>query len=603
MYARETLRIIICGSAGTGKSTLIDRLLFENKAILNNTRQHDARDDEKDLSLFVDDLQIRYRQNSAVDAACYSFSSKKRGYIVIDAPNYARYIHDVALSAFTADLAIILIDACKSIRTQIRGYSRIIALLGIRHVVLAISKMDLVNFDEAVFNAIVADFHVLTADFKFDSNQIIPLSGLNGDNVLQGGNHMAWYAGPSLMDYLDTVVMQDDHESGAFYMPVQQVNPASSGACSFSGRVVKGTVRCNDAVRILPSGVRSRISAIHVGDKGVDAALKDDAATLILSDEVDLCRGDMLVAAEFPFEVADQFKANLLWLSEHAMVPGRQYVMKLVCKEVTATITEISYREDMDTGTHLAAKTVDLNEIAVVNLSTSAPLVFERKGEDHDLRRFILVDKLTLVTMGVGIISFALRRASNIHWQALELSKLVRAEQKHQNPKCIWFTGLSGSGKSTIANLLEKKLYQDNKHTYLLDGDNVRHGLNRDLGFSEADRVENIRRVAEVAKLMVDAGLIVLVSFISPFRSERRMARELFAEGEFMEVFIDTPIEECERRDVKGLYAKARSGNLKNFTGIDSPYEPPESPEVYIQTTKLSPEACAVRILELFDRT
>jgi len=603
LHAKETLRIIICGSTGTGKSTLIDCLLFENRAMLNDTRQCDAQDDEKDLPLFLDDLKTQHGQNIAIDATCYNFSSKKRQYIVIDALSHTRYIHNMAMSTFMADLAIILIDACKSVHAQIRCHSRIIAMLGIRHVVLAISKMDLVNFDEAVFNAIVADFRVLTAGFKFDSIQVIPLSGLNGDNVWHGGNHMPWYAGPSLMDYLDTVVIHDDHESGAFYMSVQQVNPLSSGVRSFSGHIAKGTARRDDAVRILPSGVRSRIKAIHIGGNEVDTALKGDTATLILSDEVDLCRGDMLVAAEFPLEVADQFKANLLWLSEHAMVPGRQYLMKLACKEVTATITEINYREDVNTGTHLAAKTVGLNEIAMVNLSTSAPLVFERNGEDHDLSRFILIDKLTLVTMGVGMISFALRRASNIHWQALELNKTVRAVQKHQSPKCIWFTGLSGSGKSTIANLLEKKLYQSNKHTYLLDGDNVRHGLNRDLGFSEADRVENIRRVAEVAKLMVDAGLIVLVSFISPFQSERRMARELFSEGEFMEVFIDTPIEECERRDVKGLYAKARSGNLKNFTGIDSPYEPPESPEVYVQTAKLSPEACAVKILELFDRT
>ena len=412
---------------------------------------------------------------------------------------------------------------------------------------------------------------------------------------------MPWYNGPSLMEQLDSVDVRHAHghagERGAFCMAVQWVNRPNLDFRGFCGRIAEGEVRPGDAVRVLPSGVQTRVKSILSGFDEVEHASTGDALTLTLADEVDVSRGDVLVAADAPPEVADQFEAKLLWMAEHAMSPGRQYLLKLACKEVTATITDIKYREDVNTGAHLAAKTLSLNEIATVNLSTSAPLVFEPYGVNRTLGGFILIDKLTFETVGAGMIDFALRRASNIHWQALELNKAAHAAQKHQRPMCVWFTGLSGSGKSTIADLLEKRLHAEGKHTYLLDGDNVRHGLNRDLGFTEADRVENIRRVAEVAKLMVDAGLIVLVSFISPFRSERRMARDLFAEGEFIEVFVDTPLEECERRDVKGLYAKARRGELKNFTGIDSPYEPPEAAEVRLKTAGTAAEACIDSLL------
>jgi bifunctional enzyme CysN/CysC len=431
----------------------------------------------------------------------------------------------------------------------------------------------------------------------FASLQVIPVSGLAGDNVLQPSDRMAWYSGPSLLQYLNTVDTSSSQPQGPFRMPVQWVNRPNLDFRGFCGRVAAGTLRPGDAVRVLPSGVQTHIKAVLAGFDEVALAQAGDAITLTLVDEVDASRGDVLVAAAAPPEVADQFEAKLLWMSEHALLPGRQYLMKHACKEVTATITDIKYRVDVNSGAHLAAKSLGLNEIAAVTLATSAPLVFEPYAVSQTLGGFILIDKLTFETVGAGMIDFALRRASNIHWQALELNQAKRAEQKHQTPRCIWFTGLSGSGKSTMANLLDKRLFAEGRHTYVLDGDNVRHGLNRNLGFTEADRVENIRRVAEVARLMVDAGLIVLVSFISPFAAERAMARGLFARGEFIEVFVDTPLDECERRDVKGLYAKARKGELKNFTGIDSPYEAPSQADVHLQTVHLSLDQCIDQLM------
>jgi bifunctional enzyme CysN/CysC len=471
-------------------------------------------------------------------------------------------------------------------------------MLGIRHVVLAVNKMDLMDFDQSVYDTIVSSYRDFAAGFEFKSIQAIPLSGLEGDNVLQASTRTPWYDGPSLMDYLDTVDVRDPAERGGFRMPVQWVNRPNQDFRGFCGRLAGGTVRPGDPVRVLPYGVQTRVKAIIAGFEEVAQAHAGDAVTVTLADDVDASRGDALVAAAAPPEVADQFEARLLWMAEHAMSPGRQYLMKMASKEVTATITDIKHREDVNTGAHLAAKTLGLNEIATVNISTSAPLVFEPYAVNRTLGSFILIDKRSFETVGAGMIQFALRRAQNIHWQALELDRRARAQLKHQKARCVWLTGLSGSGKSTIASLLEKRLHAEGRHTYMLDGDNVRHGLNRDLGFSEADRVENIRRVAEVARLMVDAGLIVLVSFISPFRSERRMARELFGEGEFVEVFVDTPIEVCERRDVKGLYAKARRGELKNFTGIDSAYEAPEHPEVHLHPGEGAPEACVEQLLE-----
>ena len=600
------LRFITCGSVDDGKSTLIGRLLFESKAIFDDqlaslesdSRLYGTQGEKMDLALLVDGLQAEREQGITIDVAYRFFATDLRRFIVADTPGHEQYTRNMATGASTADLAVILVDARKGVLTQTRRHSRIVALMGIRHVVLAVNKMDLVGFDPAIFDSIVQDYQAFAQGCGLSKVQAIPLSGLDGDNVVQRSERMRWYEGPSLMDHLNQVEIGETHGSQAFRLPVQWINRPNLDFRGICGRVAQGQVHVGDSLRVLPSGVQARVKSLFAGFQEVEASKKGDAIMLTLESEVDVSRGDVLVAAEAPAEVADQFVARLLWMHEHAMTPGRQYLMKLACKEVTATVTEIKYREDVNTGAHLAAKTLGLNEMAVVNVSVSAPLVFEPYGVNRVLGSFILVDKLSFETVGAGMVDFALRRASNIHWQALELNQETRAAQKHQSPRCIWFTGLSGSGKSTLANLLEKRLHAEGRHTYLLDGDNVRHGLNRDLGFTEADRVENIRRVAEVAKLMVDAGLIVLVSLISPFRSERRMARELFADGEFVEVFVDTSIEECEKRDVKGLYAKARRGMLKNFTGIDSPYEAPEVPEVRLRTADTPPEACVDQILK-----
>ena len=602
---KPTLRFITCGSVDDGKSTLIGRLLYESKSIFDDqlkalqsdSRQYGTQGEKMDLALLVDGLQAEREQGITIDVAYRFFATERRRYIVADTPGHEQYTRNMATGASTAELAVILIDARKGVLTQTRRHSRIVAMMGIRHVVLAVNKMDLMGYDEAVFDAIVADYGAFAAGFGFAHIQAIPVSGLDGDNVLVASPHTPWYTGPCLMEYLDTLSLANPQARGEFRMPVQWVNRPNLDFRGFCGRVAEGKVRAGDAVRVLPSGVQTRVKGVIVGLSDVDSAQAGESVTLTLVDEVDASRGDLLVAAQAPPEVADQFEARLLWMSEHPMMPGRQYLMKLASKEVTATVTDIKYREDVNTGAHLATRTLGLNEIAVVNLSTSAPLGFEPYVINRTLGSFILVDKLSFETVGAGMIDFALRRSRNIHWQALELNKDARAQQKHQTPRCVWFTGLSGSGKSTIANLLEKRLNAQGRHTYLLDGDNVRHGLNRDLGFTEADRVENIRRVAEVARLMVDAGLIVLVSFISPYRTERRMARELFAPGEFVEVFVDTPLEECERRDAKGLYAKARRGELKNFTGIDSVYEAPEAAEVHLRTGTDSPETCVTQIL------
>jgi bifunctional enzyme CysN/CysC len=604
--SKETLRFITCGSVDDGKSTLIGRLLFESNAIFDDqlfsvesdSKQYGSQGKRIDLALLVDGLQAEREQGITIDVAYRFFDSDRRRFIVADTPGHEQYTRNMATGASTADLAVILIDARKGLLTQTRRHSRIAALMGIRHVVLAINKMDLLNFSQATFDQIVADYSAFAAGFRFASTQPIPLSGLDGDNVLHKSARTPWYNGPSLMAYLDTVDVRDNRERQAFRMPVQWVNRPTLDFRGFCGRVVEGHIRAGDPVRVLPSGVQTRVKSVIAGFDEVEEGHSGDAVTLTLTDEVDASRGDVLVAVENAPQIADQFQARLLWMHEHAMTPGRPYLMKLTTKEVTVTVTDIKYREDVNTGAHLAAKTLRLNEIATVNLSTSAPLVFEPYGVNRVLGSFILIDKLTFETVGAGMIDFGLRRASNIHWQALDINKAARAAQKHQTPKCIWFTGLSGSGKSTLANLLEKRLHAEGKHTYLLDGDNVRHGLNRDLGFTEADRVENIRRVAEVAKLMVDAGIIVLTAFISPFKSERRMVRELFQEAEFVEVFVDTPIATCERRDVKGLYAKARKGELKNFTGIDSPYEAPETPEVRVLAAEASPGECIEQILK-----
>ena len=601
----DTLRFITCGSVDDGKSTLIGRLLYESKAIfddqlaalIKDSAQYGTQGTQMDLALLVDGLQAEREQGITIDVAYRFFTTEERRFVVADTPGHEQYTRNMATGASTASLAVILIDARKGVLVQTRRHSRIVAMMGIQHVVLAVNKMDLVGFDEATLNTIVADYRSFASNLGFGSLQVIPLSGLTGDNVLVPSPNMPWYGGPTLMQYLNTVDTRSTQPQGPFRMPVQWVNRPNLDFRGFCGRIAAGSLRPGDAVRVLPSGVQTQVKAVWLGFDEVAAAEAGDAVTITLADEVDASRGDVLVAADAPPEVADQFEAKLLWMSEHALAPGRQYLMKHACKEVSATVSNLKHRVDVNTGAHLAATKLDLNEIGLIHLATSAPLVYEPYAVSQVLGSFILIDKLTFETVGAGMIDFALRRASNIHWQALEINKATRAAQMHQTPRCIWFTGLSGSGKSTLANLLDKRLFAEGRHTYVLDGDNVRHGLNRNLGFTEADRVENIRRVAEVAKLMVDAGLIVLVSFISPFAAERAMARSLFTPEEFVEVFVDAPFDECARRDVKGLYAKAMRGELKNFTGLDSPYEAPANPEVHLLAAQQSTDECVAQLL------
>ncbi|HNH36611.1 MAG TPA: adenylyl-sulfate kinase, partial [Rhodocyclaceae bacterium] len=524
----------------------------------------------------------------------------KRKFIVADTPGHEQYTRNMATGASTADLAVILVDARKGVLTQTRRHSRIVALMGIRQVILAVNKMDLAGFDAGVFSDIVNEYEAFASGLGIDSVHAIPLSALDGDNVVTRSGRTPWYAGGSLLETLETVPLATGDRSRAFRMPVQWVNRPNLDFRGFCGRVAAGTVTVGQQVRILPSGTTTTVREV-ITPSGEAAAEEGDSITLTLADEVDVSRGDVIAAAGDPPEAADQFEARILWMAEHPLVPGRPYLLKMHCKEATAVVTAIKHRVDVNSGAHLAARTLALNEIAVANISLDRPVVFEPYAANRTLGGFILIDKLNFETVGAGMVDFALRRSSNIHWQALDVNKGARAALKHQKPRCVWFTGLSGAGKSTIANLLEKRLCADGRHTYILDGDNVRHGLNRDLGFTEADRVENIRRVAEVAKLMVDAGLIVLVSFISPFRAERRMARNLFAEGEFLEVFVHAPLEVCERRDTKGLYAKARRGDLKNFTGIDSDYEPPEAAEVTVNTAEMAVEECVAALMERLD--
>ncbi len=604
--AKPLLRFITCGSVDDGKSSLIGRMLYEAKQIFDDqlgaleseSKRYGTQGERIDFALLVDGLQAEREQGITIDVAYRFFATDRRRFIVADTPGHEQYTRNMATGASTAALAVILIDARKGVLTQTRRHSRIVAMMGIRQVVLAVNKMDLVDYDEATFRTIAADYRAFAGPLGLNAVQAIPLSALEGDNVVTTSAHMPWYAGPALLELLDTVPLDQRDMDAPFRLPVQWVNRPNLDFRGYCGRVAAGRVTPGQRVRVLPSGVETTVRAI-VGFEGErSVALAGDSITLTLADEVDVSRGDVLADASAPPEVADQFEARLLWMAEHPLLPGRPYLAKLHCKEVEATVTEINYREDVNSGAQLAAKSLGLNEIAVVNLSLARPVTFDPYANNRTLGAFILIDKLTQETVGAGMIEFALRRAANIHWQALTVHKPARAAAKNQQPLCLWFTGLSGSGKSTISNLLEKRLHAEGRHTYLLDGDNVRHGLNRDLGFTEADRVENIRRVAEVAKLMVDAGLIVLVSFISPYRAERRLARALFDVGEFIEVFVDTPLEECERRDTKGLYARARRGEIRNFTGIDSDYEAPDAPEVRLLTTERSAEDCVAELAQ-----
>jgi bifunctional enzyme CysN/CysC len=606
----DSLRFITCGSVDDGKSTLIGRLLYETKLIFEDQLEALKTDSKKfgtqgerlDFALLVDGLQAEREQGITIDVAYRFFATPKRRFVVADTPGHEQYTCNMATGASTAQAAVLLIDARKGVLTQTKRHSRIVSMLGIRHVALAVNKMDLVEWSQPVFEEIELAYRSFAQDQKlgFETISAIPLSALEGHNVIErDSNAMAWYRGPSLMQWLETVSVKEHAAEQPFAMPVQWVNRPHPDFRGFSGKIASGSVKPGDPVRISPSGVTTRIKKIALWGGPNSEVSTGQSVTLVLEDQVDASRGDVIAVASHPVECADQFEADLFWMSEHALLPGRPYAALIHSKAAGVTITHIKYRLDVNTGAHLAAKTLGLNEIATVNLSFDRAVPFAPYAENKRLGAFIVIDKLTNETVGAGIIHFALRRSANVHWQALEVTKAARAEIKHQRARCLWFTGLSGSGKSTITNLLEKRLHADGKHTYILDGDNVRHGLNRDLGFTEADRVENIRRVAEVARLLVDAGLIVLVAFISPYRAERQFARSLFDPGEFIEVFVDTPLEECERRDVKGLYAKARRGELKNFTGIDSVYEPPESAEIYLRTTGLTPETCVDQILQL----
>jgi bifunctional enzyme CysN/CysC len=603
---KSLLRFITCGSVDDGKSTLIGRLLYDSKMIFDDqlaaleadSRRVGTQGGEIDFALLVDGLAAEREQGITIDVAYRFFATDKRKYIVADTPGHEQYTRNMVTGASTADLAVILIDARKGVLTQTRRHSFLVHSLGIERVVLAVNKMDLVGFDQAVFDRIVADYREFAAALGLAEVVAIPISGLRGDNIAHRSPLTPWYAGPTLIDHLDTVEVDQDRRAGRpFRLAVQWVNRPDLDFRGFSGQVDAGVVRPGDAVRVLPSGRESRIARIVTADGDLALAVAGQSVTLTLTDEIDCSRGDVIAAAASPVEVADQFETTLVWMSADALIPGRAYWLKLGARTVSATVTELKYKINVNSLEHLAARQLDLNEIAIANVSLTQPVPFEPYADNHDLGGFILIDRITNATVGAGMVHYALRRSHNIHWQAVDVTKARRAQTLGQKPAVLWFTGLSGAGKSTIANLVEKRLHGLGRHTYLLDGDNVRHGLNRDLGFTEADRVENIRRVSEVARLMADAGLIVLVSFISPFRSDRQMARDRVEAGEFVEIYVDAPLAVAEERDVKGLYAKARRGELKNFTGIDSPYEPPEDPEIHIRSDHVSPDAAAESII------
>jgi bifunctional enzyme CysN/CysC len=607
---KSLLRFITCGSVDDGKSTLIGRLLYDSKMIFEDQLAALEADSKKigtqggdlDFALLVDGLAAEREQGITIDVAYRFFSTDKRKFIVADTPGHEQYTRNMVTGASTADLAVILIDARKGVLTQTRRHSYLVSLIGIRKIVLAINKMDLVGYAEETFNRIVDDYREFAKQIGLEEFVAIPVSGLRGDNITSPSEHTAWYHGPTLMGYLETVEIEDVAQHRPLRMPVQWVNRPNLDFRGFAGTIASGMVKPGDRIRVLPSGRESTVTRLVTMDGDLEGAIAGQSITITLADEIDISRGDVIARPDDLPGVADQFEAVVVWMSDEPMLPGRPYWLKTGTKQVSATITEPKYKVNVNTLEHLAAKKLELNEIGVCNLSLDQPIAFDSYAVCRETGSFILIDRLTNSTVGAGMIHFALRRSQNIHWQALDVNRKSRAAIKGQQPAVLWLTGLSGAGKSTIANLVEKKLHALGKHTYMLDGDNVRHGLNRDLGFTDADRVENIRRVAEVSKLMVDAGLIVLVSFISPFRAERRMARALFDEGEFHEVHVDTPIAVAETRDPKGLYKKARRGELKNFTGIDSPYEAPESPEIYVDTTKHTPEQSAEAIVEYLQR-
>ncbi len=599
------LRLLTCGSVDDGKSTLIGRLLADAGVVPDDLLEQLARDsrrygtcgDALDYALLLDGLQDEREQGITIDVAWRYFATPRRSFIVADCPGHEQYTRNMATGASACELAVVLVDAGAGLKTQTRRHTYIAALLGIRHVVLAVNKMDRAGYAEEPFRAIEAEYRALAARLGVAQVTCIPVAAVHGDMLVQRGARMPWYRGPTLLEHLETVGVEDPATASAFRLPVQWVNRPDAGFRGYAGTVAAGTAAVGDALVVLPSGRRTTLVRVLGANGETGRADRSEAVTLVLADDLDIARGDVLAAAGDPPALADQFAAHLLWLGDAPLLPGRPYELRVGARSAVAQVSEIRHRVDVNTQEHLAAKRLELNAIGEVQLSLDQAIPFEPYAVNRTLGGFILVDRISHATVAAGMLDFALRRAANIHWQHLDVDKTVRAALKGQHPRCLWFTGLSGAGKSTIANAAERRLLALGHHTYLLDGDNIRHGLNRDLGFTDEDRVENIRRVAEVARLMVDAGLIVLVSFISPFRAERRMARERFAGGEFIEVFVDAPLALCEQRDVKGLYAKARAGRLRHFTGIDSPYEPPEAPELHLHADRDSALAMAEQVV------
>ena len=601
---KSLLRFLTCGSVDDGKSTLIGRLLYDTKLIFEDqlaalerdSAKHGTVGEDIDFALLVDGLEAEREQGITIDVAYRFFATSKRKFIVADTPGHEEYTRNMATGASTADLAIVLVDSRQGILRQTRRHSFIASLLGIRHIVLAVNKIDLVDHDQAVFDKIVADYLEFAKDLGFKTITPIPMSARFGDNVTMNSDKMPWYKGKTLLGHLETVPVENDYLEKPFRFPVQLVTRPNLDFRGFSGQVASGRVSVGDDVTVAKSGQLSRVKEIVTHDGNLETAIEGQAVTIVLDDQIEVSRGNMLVAPSDRPHVADQFMAHVIWFHHDAMMPGRSYILRTEVDSVSATITSLKHHIDINTFAHEAAKSLHMNEVGVCNISTQSPIAFDTYKDNRVTGNFVLIDRFTNQTVGAGMIDHPLRRAQNVHWQALDINKDARAELKHQKPSVLWFTGYSGSGKSTIANTVEKLLHAKGKHTFMLDGDNIRHGLNRDLGFTPEDRVENIRRVAEVAKLMTEAGLIVIVSFISPYRSERQMARDLFAPGEFVEVFVDTPLDECARRDPKGLYKKAQAGEIENFTGISSPYEAPENPEVHLHTIGHEPVELAIQI-------
>jgi bifunctional enzyme CysN/CysC len=602
---KTQLRFIMCGSVDDGKSTLIGRLLYEADLVFDDhlaalerdSKKMGTQGDKLDFALLVDGLVAEREQGITIDVAYRFFSTERRKFIVADTPGHEEYTRNMVTGASTAELAVVLVDARKGVLTQTRRHSYIVSLLGIKKIVLAVNKLDLVDYSQDVYDTIVNQYRAFGQEIGITEVVPIPLSALHGDNIMELSTNTPWYSGPTLIGHLETVEVDSDGRNSPFRMPVQWVNRPDSDFRGFSGTVVSGIVHAGDPIRVTPSGRQSSVASIVTYDGNIDEAVAGQAVTLTLTDEVDVSRGDVLATTESPPSVADQFEAHIVWMSDREMLPGRPYLIKIGTRTVGVTIAHPKYKVNVNTLEHLEATSLQLNEIGVCNLNLDRPIPFDPYVDNRDTGGFIVIDRFTNGTVGCGLLHAALRRADNIHWQAIDVNKAAHAALKGQRPCVVWFTGLSGAGKSTIANMVERKLNQSGYHTYLLDGDNVRHGLNKDLGFTDSDRVENVRRVAEVAALMVDAGLIVLASFISPFRSERRLARDLVNEGEFCEVFVDVTLAVAEERDPKGLYRKARRGELINLTGIDSPYETPERPEIHVDSTKLSAEAAADEVI------